>query len=308
MSRTYKVTGVNLKSMALGESDRLLTILTAELGLIRVVAPGARKPHSKIAGRSGLFVVNELLLAKGRSLDKIAQAETIESYPGLSRDLAKLTASQYLAEIVLYLALSDQPQEELFWLLCEHLSRLERVPTTEVLAGLTQAVFHLLAWAGIAPQVQVCCLSQSPVVPDFNDPEWRVEFNVAAGGITNLAALDTDEKRDWARSRPAIYRAAEANSGSYLPTPSKPFSTGSRMQLNAVALSLLQQLAQSKRLVLDSSSTDHQEILLDPKLLSSQAAWLSVERALRQYVQYHLDRPIRSATLIDACFSLSNAS
>jgi len=309
MSRTYKVTGVNLKSMSLGESDRLLTILTAELGLMRVVAPGARKPHSKLGGRSGLFVVNELLIAKGRSLDKIAQAETIESYPGLSRDLAKLTSSQYLAEIVLYLALSDQPQEELLWLLCEHLSRLEQALVTDVLACLTQAIFHLLAWAGIAPQVQVCCLTQSLIVPDLNDSEWRIEFNVAAGGITNLAALDTDEKRDWGqRTRPTSYRAAGESSGSYLPISSKRFKTGSRMQLNAVALSLLQQLAQSKRLVLDSSSTDHQEMLPDPKLIASQAAWLSVERALRQYVQYHLDRPIRSATLIDACFSLSNAS
>ena len=69
MSRTYKVTGINLKGMPLGEADRLLTILTQELGLIRVVAPGARKQNSKLGGRSGLFVVNELLIAKGRSLD-----------------------------------------------------------------------------------------------------------------------------------------------------------------------------------------------------------------------------------------------
>ncbi|HEY9873712.1 MAG TPA: recombination protein O N-terminal domain-containing protein, partial [Candidatus Obscuribacterales bacterium] len=81
MSRTYKATGINLKSMPLGEADRLLTILTREFGLIRAVAPGARKHHSKLSGRSGLFVVNELLIAQGRSLDKITQAETKESYP-----------------------------------------------------------------------------------------------------------------------------------------------------------------------------------------------------------------------------------
>ena len=33
MSRTYKATGINLKSMPLGEADRLLTILTREQGL-----------------------------------------------------------------------------------------------------------------------------------------------------------------------------------------------------------------------------------------------------------------------------------
>jgi DNA repair protein RecO (recombination protein O) len=128
MSRTYKATGINLKSMPLGEADKLVTILTREFGLIRAVAPGARKQNSKLGGRSGLFVVNELLLAKGRSLDKITQAETLESYPGLSKDLSKLAASQYLAELVLCHALSEQPQEELYELLNEHLRRLEQLP------------------------------------------------------------------------------------------------------------------------------------------------------------------------------------
>src|SRR4028119_989456 len=121
MSRTYKATGINLKSMPLGEADKLVTILTREFGLIRAVAPGARKQKSQLGGRSGLFVVNELLIAKGRSLDKIIQAETKESYPGLGKDLGKLAASQYLAELVLCQADAEQPQEGLYDVLNEHL-------------------------------------------------------------------------------------------------------------------------------------------------------------------------------------------
>ena len=68
----------------MGESDRVLTVLTREFGLIRAVAPGVRKQRSTIGGRSELFVVNELLIAKGRSLDKITQADTVQSHPGLS--------------------------------------------------------------------------------------------------------------------------------------------------------------------------------------------------------------------------------
>ncbi|UWU45655.1 Recombination protein O N terminal [Limnospira platensis C1] len=50
MSRTYKATGIILKAIPLGESDRLLTILTPEFGLMRVVAPGARKSRSRLGG------------------------------------------------------------------------------------------------------------------------------------------------------------------------------------------------------------------------------------------------------------------
>ncbi|MFN9057689.1 MAG: recombination protein O N-terminal domain-containing protein, partial [Cyanobacteriota bacterium] len=41
--------GVALRSSALGESDRLLTLLTEEDGLIRLAVPGARKPRSRLA-------------------------------------------------------------------------------------------------------------------------------------------------------------------------------------------------------------------------------------------------------------------
>ena len=161
----------------MGEADRLLTILTEEFGLIRALAPGARKHHSRLSGRSGLFVVNQLLLSQGKTLDKLVQAETIRSYPGLSEDLGKLTASQYLAELVLCQALSDQPQEDLFCLLIEHLERLERSPRSAILACLTHATFHLLALAGLAPQVHMCCLTQEPIRPDLGDSNWRVGFS-----------------------------------------------------------------------------------------------------------------------------------
>src|SRR4028119_106832 len=112
MTRTYKATGINLKSAPMGESDRVLTVLTREFGLIRAVAPGVRKQRSTIGGRSELFVVNELLIAKGRSLEKITQASTVESHAGLSRNLGKLAAAQYLAELAIASALSEEPQEE----------------------------------------------------------------------------------------------------------------------------------------------------------------------------------------------------
>lgn len=127
MSRTYRATGINLRTQILGEADRIVTILTKEYGIVRAVAPGARKHNSSLGGRSAVFVVNDLLIAKGRSLDKITQAQTIKSYPGLVKDLGKLAASQYLAEIALCQGLSEQPQEELYELLNEHLQRIEEL-------------------------------------------------------------------------------------------------------------------------------------------------------------------------------------
>lgn len=332
MSRVYKATGINLKSMPLGESDRLLTILTREFGLIRAVAPGSRKHNSKLGGRSASFVVNELLIAKGRSLDKITQAETLESYPGLSQDLAKLSASQYLAEIILCCALSEQPQEELFSLLNTHLGRLEKLPSTTsknsytVLAHLAHAVFHILALSGIAPQLQACCLTQQPLIPDFTAPEWRVGFSTTAGGTVSLSALARlqAEGRLSVRGRlqvsRSLYTAQEgpvsvgernaipsqggittqtAESQGEIVPPLQTAGSEQEMltlnnQLSAIELALLQHLPKPQLPFVQENSFH---------LYFSDPSWRSVERILRQYTEYHFGRQIRSGALMDTYFA-----
>jgi DNA repair protein RecO (recombination protein O) len=314
MSRTYKATGINLKTMPLGESDRLLTILTPECGLVRAVAMGSRKHNSRLGGRSGLFVVNELLIAKGRSLDKVAQAETIESYPGLGQDLTKLTASQYLAELALFQALSDQPQAELFTLLNEQLKRLERSPTPQVLAALTFAMFQLLTLAGISPQVHLCCVTREPLTPNFSDPNWRIGFSIPAGGVVTLEVLERLQAeqrsprtpvKSGAKTAFGVPRVAElaANFGHSPRSTAEPQrrtepDAALPVQLTAAELFLLQQLGQPDPP--DGATIAAASSLQNDPLPDS--LWLSVERLLRHYAQFHFDRPIRSASLIDACF------
>ncbi|MEA5498442.1 DNA repair protein RecO [Limnoraphis robusta] len=291
MNRTYTATGINLKGTALGESDRILTILTPEYGLIRAVAPGTRKPRSKLGGRCELFVVNELLLSKGRSLDRITQADMIKSYGGLSQNLGKLAASQYLAELVLLIALSEQPQEELFLLFNEHLERLENLSNTPeienitaIIASLTQGMFHLLAWTGVAPQVQHCCLTQRPLVANFSDPDWRVGFSLDAGGTISLEAEKPIPKRSDRHPR-AI---------------SQGFGGQLHVKLSAVQLAILQRLAHpqlSDELEWELKSQQRATLSTAPSIPLSD--WVSVERLLRRYAEYQLGRAIRSAALID---------
>lgn len=263
MSQTYQVTGLNLKGKPMGERDRLLTILTPEYGLIRAVAGGARNYQSRLRGRSELFVVNQLLLVKGRSsLYRLTQAETQHTYSQLSQNLGKLAISEYLAEIVLSFALSDQPQTELFTLFCEHLNRIENAYVANndqaeaLLPLLNQGIFHLLSLAGIAPQLHYCCLSQHPPIIDEEDPQWRIGFSYQAGGIIS-------QPEDIDRS-PLVNHV-----------------------LNVGELKVLQQLSQSQL----------------PKGFTGEVAHLqTIEKLLRNYTQYHFHRSIRAATLVDTLF------
>ncbi len=270
MSGTYKATGINLKAMPIGENDRLVTILTREHGLIRAIVPGARKSNSSLGGRSALFVVNNLLIAKGRSLDKITQAETITTYKQSIGDLGKLAASQYLAEIVLAQALSDHPQEELYQLLLLHLERLndlDQGDNSGSIAHLCQGIFHLLALGGIAPQVYDCCVTRQSIEPDFTSINWQIGFSIEAGSTVKLAAASEDP------------------------------SIKINHRLTALELLLLQHLSDPSLTRLEA--TIDQFSLEAISAIDLAAGWRRIERILRQYIQHHLNIEIRSAALID---------
>ncbi|MEM9119090.1 MAG: DNA repair protein RecO [Cyanobacteria bacterium P01_F01_bin.56] len=294
MSRSYKATGINLKGSPMGETDRLVTILTIEQGLVRVIVPGARKHKSRLAGRSSQFVVNELFIVQGKSLDKLVQAETVRSFPGLSTELSRLTASQYLAELVLCQALSGQPQGTLFALLVEQLQRLEQADSDDILACLSQGIFQLLRAAGVAPELHQCCLSQVAIAADLTHSDWRIGFSAVAGGVVRVEQLSQIRSPHFrARSSVGRYAVRAGAQGDNRSGRSQQAPTTNL--ITAQELVWLQQLGSSELITqqfLPGATTQPQQLL----------SWQRIERLLRQYAEFHFDRSIRSATLIDACF------
>ena len=96
---TYPLTAINVGSFPLGEADKVITLFSKERGVVKAVAKGARKPGAKISGKAEVLCVNNLLLAKGKSLDIITQAESIETFSPLRTDLERLTFGLYFAEL-----------------------------------------------------------------------------------------------------------------------------------------------------------------------------------------------------------------
>ena len=278
MNQKYKATGIVLKGSSLKENDRLVTVLTPEYGLIRAVAPGAKKYKSQLRGRTELFVVNEFLIIRGRSLAKIIQADTIYTYPGLSRDIGKLATAQYLAELAIALAVDEQPQPELYQLLSEHLRRVEGFPVGEsIYPYLAQAVFHLLAIAGLTPQVFNCCVTQRPVVPNFVT-SWQVGFSFEGGGIVSLEAIENPQQTRQPEDEEELYNLR-------LPKIER--------RLNAWELAIVQHLSSRDLPAVASFSSNK------PADFDSETAWMRIEKILREYIQYHIGKTIRSASLVD---------
>lgn len=77
---TYRDEAVVLRTHKLGEADRIVTMLSRRNGKIRAVAKGVRRTSSKFGARLEPFMVADLQLYVGRSLDVIQQAESLGSY------------------------------------------------------------------------------------------------------------------------------------------------------------------------------------------------------------------------------------
>ena len=77
----YRDQGIVLRTIKLGEADRIVTILTASHGKIRAVARGVRRTKSRFGSRLEPFMRDDLLIAQGRrELDTVSQAVVISAY------------------------------------------------------------------------------------------------------------------------------------------------------------------------------------------------------------------------------------
>lgn len=77
---TYRDEVVVLRTHKLGEADRIVTMLSRRHGKLRAVAKGVRRTSSRFGARLEPFMVADVQLYRGRSLDIIQQAESLGSY------------------------------------------------------------------------------------------------------------------------------------------------------------------------------------------------------------------------------------
>ena len=72
-----RLRGIVLGRTKLGEADLILTLLAQDGSQVRAVAKGARKPGGRLAARCELFCEGDYLVAHGRNLGIVSQAEHI---------------------------------------------------------------------------------------------------------------------------------------------------------------------------------------------------------------------------------------
>ncbi len=123
--RIYRAEAIVLRRTDFGEADRLVTIYTPGRGKARVIAKGVRKPSSRLGGHLELFTRAQLLLATGRNLDIITQAQVVAGYRQLRLNLDRIGYAYYVAELLDKTTDEAEVNAPLFYLLADTLDGLD---------------------------------------------------------------------------------------------------------------------------------------------------------------------------------------
>ena len=164
--RVYRTEAIVLRRTDFGEADRLLTAFTPERGKLRLVAKGARKPSSRKSGHLELFSHGQYMVAVGRDLDIVTQAETLEPFLSLREDLLRTTYAYYVAELADAFTAEQDENRPLFELLKDAFGWLCDATDLRLLARYYE--LHLLGLAGYQPQLFVCGGCKQRLEPEVN--------------------------------------------------------------------------------------------------------------------------------------------
>jgi DNA repair protein RecO (recombination protein O) len=187
--RLYRVEAIVLKRTDHGEADRLLTLFTPDLGKMRAIAKGARKPASRKSGHVELFARTHLLVAKGKQLDIVTQADTLDAFLPLRENLERIGYAYYLAELVDRFSEEGTENRAIFDLLLRALAALgDETTDPDLLARFFE--LRLLQYVGYRPQLFNCVHCGKAIAPVEN------YFSAEAGGVIDPDCAQTQRAFD----------------------------------------------------------------------------------------------------------------
>lgn len=147
--------GLIIREQTIGESDRLVTLLTADLGLVKAFVRRAKTMKNQNLSSTSLFAYSEFTLYKGKDAYVIDNAVPIEIFFDLRADIERLSLAQYFAQLTYYLGAEEQPSEEMlrlvlnaFHLLCNGKKNIKLVKST--------VEMRMLSLGGYMPNILAC--------------------------------------------------------------------------------------------------------------------------------------------------------
>jgi DNA repair protein RecO (recombination protein O) len=170
--------GVALRSYALGDTSRIVVVYTREMGMLRLVAKGARKSPNRFG-----FALEPLTRSRfvvyhkpDRDLHLVSQAEVVNAIGSRITDLTRLTHAHAAIELVDRLVWGEEPHPELYALLVDTLDAAMLAPAASLSAVTLAFELQTAGLLGYRPRMDACAECGRA-------PSSRRLFSPARGGL-----------------------------------------------------------------------------------------------------------------------------
>lgn len=176
-----KTKGLVLREVAYKESDKILTVLTENYGKMTLKARGVRKVGSPLKAACQFLACGEFTIFEYRGMSTINEAQTIELFGELRKDLELLSLGTYFAQVAEVLSQEDAPTPELLSLTLNALYALGKLGREQLLV---KAAFELRAacQAGFSPDLEGCRTCGNPQPDRFVLTDGCLECTGCRGG------------------------------------------------------------------------------------------------------------------------------
>jgi DNA repair protein RecO (recombination protein O) len=178
MPDALKLTGVVLRTVDYGESDRVVTLLTAERGKVAAFARGARASRRRFGGALEPFTLLQAEARERRGADLLSldSVSVQRGFGAIRGDLARIACAGYACELARELVRDSEPHPALLSLLVDYLARLDGGPARPT--ALRAYELGALEAAGLRP-----CLTGCARCGAAPGPGGRLAFDPAQGGV-----------------------------------------------------------------------------------------------------------------------------
>lgn len=179
MKQKYSTNAINLKSYDFGEADKIVMMYSKDKGLIKCIAKGSKKPNGKLGGRMDMFVANNLLLTKGKSMDSVSQAEIVNSFFRIRQNADKMFYSMYCVETIKNFGEeNDENSDIIYDLLYSLLDKISESKTeVEIILATIRFQLKIMQVFGYAPEFQVCNICKEKIADNYS------KFSNEYGGL-----------------------------------------------------------------------------------------------------------------------------
>lgn len=175
---TYKTRGIIIKRINIGETDKIITFYTITMGKVRARAVSVRKIESKLAGHLELFMLSDLIFARGRDLDTVTSAQAVNPFSDIRKNLNKTSFAYFIAELIEKLIPEELKDSRIFNLLVNtfKILNIQQFNANRFSFLLLLSEIRLLDLLGFAPQILHC-------VHCAKTESSRFYFSALLGGI-----------------------------------------------------------------------------------------------------------------------------